>query len=178
MVVALVRPRAAPAARGRPSGSACAGAGRVRTESCGGLATRFIGAVLSSLADPRAGMIFHDGHTHATVGMLYTVTTVAWSCTVTTQSQITDTRTHISDYTDTVLCCYVCVCVCVRDTHDTHRGDRKYRHSVQVMIRWQFHVYTYIHMIWVLEKRRSHPSKKAPSFQWVNGPMILNFPLL
>ena len=48
----------------------------------------------------------------------------------------------------------------------------------QVMIRWQFQVYTYIHMIWVLEKRRSHPSKKAPSFQCEKGPMILNFPLL
>ena len=49
---------------------------------------------------------------------------------------------------------------------------------LQVKIRWQFQVYAYIHMIWVLEKRRSHPSKKAPSFQCEKGPMILNFPLL
>ena len=48
----------------------------------------------------------------------------------------------------------------------------------QVMIRWQFQVYTYIHMIWVLEIAESHPSKKAPSFQCEKGPMILNFPLL
>ena len=50
--------------------------------------------------------------------------------------------------------------------------------AAQVMIRWQFQVYTYIHMIWVLEIAESHPSKKAPSFQCEKGPMILNFPLL
>ena len=49
---------------------------------------------------------------------------------------------------------------------------------MQVMIRWQFQLYTYIHMIWVLEIAESHPSKKAPSFQCEKGPMILNFPLL
>ena len=44
------------------------------------------------------------------------------------------------------------------------------------MIRWQFQVYTYIHMIWVLEKRRISSEQKSAELPMGERPHDLEFP--